>query len=257
MDYNIIAPEPPLSLFVRNIMIFEGEADKKTVLPFFADGYPGLIFFESEKGLSVYPHDKQMPVFFIYGQTLEPLELVFETRYRMIVFQFYPFILRSFFNIDPKTINDNCHNLLESGGALVSPLVNQLQEPLPVAGKTVLISNYLLSVFAQKQQRLDTVVRQALVTIIDSGGQAAIADVCRRLGANKRTLERRFFAETGLLPKQFAQIIQFHNALQQLTGNDFYKLTDIVYENGFSDQSHFIKVFRAFTGKTPTAFSKA
>jgi AraC-like DNA-binding protein len=67
-------------------------------------------------------------------------------------------------------------------------------------------------------------------------------------------LERRFLSETGLSPKQFAKIIQFQNSLTQLSVKDYTSLTDVVYQNGFSDQSHFIKVFKAFTGKTPKAF---
>ena len=76
------------------------------------------------------------------------------------------------------------------------------------------------------------------------------------LKLNERTLERRFLNEVGLSPKQFSKIIQFQLSLEQLTLKDFTKLTDIVYENGFADQSHFIKVFKAFTGKTPKTFKK-
>lgn len=256
MDYKEIQPHDDISLFVRSIMVFEGDADKKTVLPFFADGYPGLLFFESDKGLKVHPHDKQMPQFFIYGQTLEPLELVFETGYRMIVFQFYPFILKSLFNVDPKTINDNCYNLLELGDPNIRATVSRLKNTAFVDEWAGLITQYLFRVFAQKQKALDITIKEALLIISENLGQVAIAEVCGRIGVNKRTFERRFAAETGLLPKQFAKIMQFQSSLKQLSEKDYDKLTDIVYENGFSDQSHFIKVFKAYTGKTPKAFSK-
>jgi AraC-like DNA-binding protein len=59
----------------------------------------------------------------------------------------------------------------------------------------------------------------------------------------------------GVTAKQFAKIIQFQQSLEQITVKDYSKLTDIVYANGFADQSHFIKVFKAFTGKTPLAFT--
>jgi len=42
--------------------------------------------------------------------------------------------------------------------------------------------------------------------------------------------------------------------MEQLTQKNFTKLTDIVYKNGYADQSHFVKVFKSFTGKTPKAF---
>jgi AraC-like DNA-binding protein len=256
MQYNEIPPGPEIALFVKSILVYESDADEKAVLPFYADGYPGMMYFESEKGLTVYPHDKQMPSFFIYGQTLEPLQLVFESSFRMIVFQFYPFILRSFFGIDPKSINDNCYNLWELQDPVIAATVAGLQGSASDRERAAAITDYLLSVFTAKQQRLDRDIREALVMISENRGQVAIADVCDSIGVNQRTFERRFAAETGLLPKQFARIIQFQSSLGQLAGNDYDKLTDIVYENGFSDQSHFIKVFKAYTGMTPKAFSK-
>jgi len=256
MHFTEITPAPEIALFVKNILVFEGGADERAVLPFYADGYPGLIYFESEKGLLVSPHDKQMPEFFIYGQTLEPLQLVFGTSFRMIVFQFYPFILRSFFGIDPKSINDNCYNLLELQDPAVTATVARLKKGTQGTEWAAAIKDYLLTVFADKQQRLDRDIRNGIVMITENRGQVAIAEVCKEIGANQRTFERRFAAETGLLPKQFAQILQFNSSLEQMAKNDFEKLTDIVYENGFSDQSHFIKVFKAYTGFTPKAFSK-
>ena len=256
MNCTEIQPGPEIALFVKSILVYESDADGKAVLPFYADGYPGIMYFESGKGLTVHPHDKQMPSFFIYGQTLEPLQLVFETSFRMIVFQFYPFILRSFFGIDPKTINDNCYNLIELKDPAVTNTVKSLENSTSHMDRVATITGYLQTVFAEKRQRLDSDIREAILKITEYKGQVAIADVCDTIGVNQRTFERRFAAETGLLPKQFAKIIQFQSSLGQLAGNDYDKLTDIVYENGFSDQSHFIKVFKAYTGMTPKAFSK-
>lgn len=256
MHYTEIQPALEISLFVKSILLYESDADEKAILPFYADGYPGMIYFESGKGLTVHPHDKQMPSFFLYGQTLEPLQLVFETSFRMIVFQFYPFILRSFFGIDPKSINDNCYNLIELNDPAVTHTINSLGNSMSDTDRATAITGYLQAVFAEKQQRLDKDIREAILNITEYKGQIAITDVCDTIGVNQRTFERRFATETGLLPKQFAKIIQFQSSLGQLAGNDYDKLTDIVYENGFSDQSHFIKVFRAYTGMTPKAFSK-
>src|SRR5690606_37219052 len=97
----------------------------------------------------------------------------------------------------------------------------------------------------------------AVVRIIDAKGQESIGAIAEKSNLNIRTFERRFRCETGLSPKQFAKIIQFQTSMEQLTVKDYSKLTDIVYQNGFADQSHFIRVFKAFTGKTPKAFKKS
>jgi len=34
------------------------------------------------------------------------------------------------------------------------------------------------------------------------------------------------------------------------------KLSDVAYENGYADQSHFIRSFREFTGYTPSQYQQ-
>lgn len=257
MNFQNITPDKSVSLFVKCIWIFEEDNDdQKTILPFFADGFPGLIYYEASKGMTVFPHDKIMPSFFIYGQTINPIEVVFKGSYRMIVFQLYPFILKSFFNIDPRTINDNCYDLQQLNNKEVNSTIYQLPLSSTSEKRIELITAYLSSVFEAKRQALDLKLKQAIQITIDKKGQLPINELCRVTNMNERTLQRRFTSGTGISPKQFAKIIQFQSSLEQLTVKDFDKLTDIVYQNGFADQSHFIKVFRAFTGKTPKVFSK-
>ena len=72
----------------------------------------------------------------------------------------------------------------------------------------------------------------------------------------ERTLERQFLKEIGVTPKQFAKMIQFSSSLKQMTDEDYVNLTDISYDSGFADQSHFIRSFKRYTGKTPKEFQK-
>lgn len=257
MNFQHIIPDKSVSLFVKTIMFFEETGNNlKTILPFFADGYPGLVYYEAKKPVTALPHDKKMPAFFLYGQTLNHMQLVFESSYRMIVFQFYPFILKSFFNITPKTINDDCYDLLQQGNAETKAVLQQLQKASMPGNQVQIITAFLYATFLVKIQSLDAKLKQGLQEIIDKKGQVAINELCQKIKINERSFERRFSAETGISPKQFAKIIQFQSSLEQLSVKDFNKLTDIVYENGYVDQSHFIKVFKSFTGKTPGMFTK-
>jgi AraC-like DNA-binding protein len=252
MNYNTAIPDKSISLFVKNIMVFE-EADikQKTILPFFADGYPGLIFQETSNGLLVRPQNKVMPVMFLYGQTINPIELVMTGSYKLIVFQLYPFVLKSFFNVIPQELNDNCYNLEQ----LHKNTIAQIKQIKNHTKRIEIITSFLHSIFQEKQKELDFTISKAIQKIITKKGQLLIGDLCKELHLTERTFERRFINAVGVTAKQFSKIIQFHQSLEQLTVKDFTKLTDIVYANGFADQSHFIKVFKAFTGKTPLAFT--
>ncbi len=258
MIFENIIPDKSISLFVKDILVFEEyEHTPKTILPFFADGYPGLIFQETQNGLLVNPHQKQMPLLFLYGQTIRPIELVMEGNYKLIIFQLYPFVLKSFFNVDPKSINDNCYDLLQSDDKKIESLIQELKTEAVLKNRINLMADFLYDRFQAKKSTIDFKIRQSLQLILDNQGQLNIGQVCKDLKLNERTFERRFVNEVGISAKKFSQIIQFQYTLEQLTVKDYTKLTDIVYTNGFADQSHFIKVFKAFTGKTPKKFQKA
>jgi AraC-like DNA-binding protein len=210
------------------------------------------MFQETENGLLVSPHNKQMPLLFLYGQTIKPIEIIIEGKYKLIVFQLYPFVPKSFFNVTAKDINDGCYDLnqLENG----NDVIQQLLQKSKLENRIEILTALLFDIFQGKKITLDLQIRQAIQTIIDNKGQITIKEICNTIHITERTFERRFIKEVGISAKQFSTIIQFQLSLQQLTLKDFSKLTDIVYNNGYADQSHFIKVFKAFTGKTPKAF---
>lgn len=253
MRFETLSPDKTISLFVKNILVFEENAKtQKTVLPFFADGYPGIMFQQTKKGLWVSPHNKRMPPLFLYGQTIQPIELNLQGTYSLIVFQLYPFVLNSFFNLQAKDLNDGCYDLqaFESG----KTLVQQLSKNTTVKKKVELLSDFLSGIFLEKRAKLDLQIRQVIHMIIESKGQKTITELCEQLHLTERTLERRFLKEVGISAKQFSGIIQFRGSMEQLSAKNYTKLSDVVYKNGYADQSHFIKVFKAFTGKTPKAF---
>lgn len=254
MDQKSESLPPPdaVSLFVKRVFLYEGgQNDQETILTFYADGYPGLLYHESD-GLRVQPNNKQMPPLFLYGQTIAPIHLHFQGQYRMTVFQLYPFLLNSFFNISAKTLNDACYDLgaLAGGKETIRELVTSkdTQQWVPQ------LSDYLLNRFEQKQQQLDLNVRKAIEVISERRGLLSIRDLSNQIHLTPRTLERRFLEETGLSPKQFARILQFQNSLEELSAPEFRQLNDVVFNNGYADQSHFIRMFKAFTHTTPGRF---
>lgn len=256
MEFKKIIPDTSISLFVKSILVFEEPDEKqKTILPFFADGYPGLIYQEATNGLLVRPHNKTMPLLFLYGQTINPIELVITGAYKLIVFQLYPFVLKSFFDTDPKDLNDNCYNLEQLAHNTGVDTIIKLKQTKGLSRRTAILTDLLFTLFQNKQKELDLTIAHAIKKIISKKGQQPISNLCNELHLTERTFERRFSNAVGVTAKQFSKIIQFQQSLEQLTVKDYNKLTDIVYSNGFADQSHFIKVFKAFTGKTPSDFT--
>lgn len=236
-------------------MVFESdEADTKTILPFFADGFPGLMYQETPNGLYVNPHKKLMPQLFVYGQTIEPIEIEIYGSYQMIVLQLYPFTLKALIKIDPKSINDNCYDLSLESTQVQNEILSELSLNNDLNSRVHLLTSYIENLIEAKRSKFDNSIYSAVKIILSAKGKCSLTETAKEVHLTKRTFERRFLSETGLLPKQFAKIIQFQNSLTQLSMKDFTSLTDVVYQNGFADQSHFIRVFKSFTGKTPNQF---
>ena len=71
MELKSLKVEKEISPYVKTIFIYESQdTEKNTILPFYADGYPGIIFQQSTNGVVLRPRNKLLSEFFLYGQTI-------------------------------------------------------------------------------------------------------------------------------------------------------------------------------------------
>lgn len=74
------------------------------------------------------------------------------------------------------------------------------------------------------------------------------------LSITQKSFIQKFKKHYLLTPGQYVKLKQVNYAIQLMKQTKSNKLTDIALESGFYDQSHFIKVFKKFCGKTPKEF---
>jgi AraC-like DNA-binding protein len=98
----------------------------------------------------------------------------------------------------------------------------------------------------------DGIIKEAIREIIDSQGSVSIKKLLGELQVSRDSFEKKFRKQVGTSPKQFSNIVRFRNLFE----NDHKKttLTAIGLNAGYYDQSHFIKDFKAITGKKPSSF---
>lgn len=244
-----------LKPYVNDVLVFEENGPNATnVLPFFADGYPGIVFNQASNGLYLRPKNRRLSQLFLYGQTIEPIELCVEGTFKMIVFQMFPFAVRILLGIQPKMLNDDCYDLCQFSGSLDRKTVEKLNGTKSTDDQIDIISNFLNAIIDNSPLRPDKSILLALNLILQFKGKITITELRKKLFLTERTLERRFVKEIGVTPKMFCKIIQFQSSLNQISATEESRMMDVAYENGFADQSHFIRTFKKYTGITPSDF---
>lgn len=243
--------------FVNCIMTDESmAANSHTNIPLYADGYPGIMFQQSDNGLYLLPKKKKLSELFLYGQTLAPVSLDVNGPFKFIVIQLYPFAAKYLLGIDPKALNDDCYDLLQIDHIDIEAYRNQLINADTLAQQVQIISALMLQLIQFNKVTDNDKTQQAIAIILKQRGQIKVQELLEQLYITERTFERNFISQVGLTAKQFAKIIQFQYALHKLTEANFNKLIEVGFDSGFTDQSHFIRAFKKYTGQTPAYFLK-
>lgn len=97
------------------------------------------------------------------------------------------------------------------------------------------------------------IVHNAVHLIMNAGGSVSIERLASNFDISTRQFERKFKEIAGLSPKLYANVIRF----QAATAHKFSgtrDLTEIAYNCGYYDQSHFINDFRRFSGYSPKEY---
>jgi AraC-like DNA-binding protein len=99
------------------------------------------------------------------------------------------------------------------------------------------------------KEKTDQVVLWAVSRLQDTWGTVPIRELAREFSISQRQLERRFRAQIGFLPKQFAMLCRFRYSLQM--GAKGLPTIEIAHRCGFFDQAHFTRQFKDRTGLPP------
>ncbi len=246
-----------LEPFAKDIFLLESdEINTEHKFPFYADGFPGIIYSNSTNPFYLEPRNKKLSDFYLYGQTIKPISLDTKGSFHLVGIRLYPFAVRILLGIDPKALNDDCFDLMLVENVDTQGTLEKLRHTESRGDIVEILADYFNELLQNASINPDYRIKLAINLIIKTNGAIRIKEVIDKLCVAERTLERHFLEEIGVTPKQFAKIIQFSSSMNQITETNYYNLTEIGYDNGFADQSHFIRSFKGYTGKTPKEFQQ-
>ncbi len=247
MKVENLRPNNRVAAYVERILVIENyPITAPFSLPLFANGLPTLVF-KSVKGTIGNSSTTHLTLF---GQTILPEALTFAEGFVLIAYFFKPYALIPIFNVSAQELTDKPIDL----HLLAPKKTMELQEQLLNAGSTTnmigLLDNYVFHLMCNAATDC-SIIEYAATKIAHAPTRDILTLVQKELHITERTFQRMFERNIGIAPNLYRRICQFNSAFQQLNNRNFDKLSDIAFENGYADQSHYIRSFKEFTNLTP------
>lgn len=243
-ELKIIRPRRELRPYVRYYWVLKRDTMSGTLT--FPIGCPQIIFHRRTP-LYIPELGRVQDRFTISGQVNFPAHVSSNGAVDMIVAVFYPHTIGMFIGIPPSAF----YNQEISGYDIGNISLNNLADAIFGCSDSVeaigLLEGWLMNrvIKTVNNDRIEAVVRVILKSpAMGVSSLAGIACVC------EKQLERIFRYYVGMNPKEYCCIARFQKALRmmQLGALDY---AGIAYSAGYSDQSHFIRDFRRYSGFSP------
>nr|WP_299338744.1 AraC family transcriptional regulator [Allomuricauda sp.] len=251
---KVVSVEPPKKLrgIVRHFWYSSFPNPDAFAKPYkiLADGLPGIVFQHSTGNSSVLNSDGEpLPIAFLYGQKTTACTNLIRGTPTIIGVSFFPVAFKSLFNMNAS---DLTNDVLDIEHFFSRGFVDLL---LNTADTEQTIGLFCDALYQQSsKQEQDAVIKQSVHHIIRNTANVNARDISAYSNTSRRQFQRRFKQCIGVAPETYIRIIKFQKAAQLLRNGHFQKLSDIAYALNYSDQSHFIREFKNFSGHTPKVF---
>lgn len=141
-------------------------------------------------------------------------------------------------------------------GPAVSALRDRLREEPTPARKLATLETFLIARLGPGRD-VHPAVSLALDLLHTAPHARSIASLSRSTGLSDRRLRDLFREEVGVPPKLYARILRFGRAVAQIHRGEDLAWAELALDCGYCDQSHFANDFHAFSGISPTTYTRA
>ena len=246
---KIYQPREELRPYVRYYWVLEShEHFSILTLPI---GCPQIIFHKKSP-LYIPELDKSQSQFTISGQVNFPAHIQSDGRLEMIVAVFYPHTIGMFVDTPPSAF----YNLEISGYDIGNRQLNEIAQRIfdctIAKGCIDILEDFLTS---KIRPALNISRVGSTIGTLFRAPSTSVSTLADRACLSKRQYERVFCETVGMNPKEYVRIVRFQKALWHMQrGENNY--AGIAADCGYSDQSHFIRNFKEFSGSTPETLVK-
>jgi AraC-like DNA-binding protein len=238
MAYREFQPNKNLQQFIDSYWYFTNEDPGSIESPVLPDGCMDIIFpLTGDNGP------------FVVGTMTKAETVSIKPGQRMFGIRFRPAIAPSLLRIPAIELRDTIIPLEYINKNLAGEM-SELTFKQQIANQIELFNEKIANVIQSID--IDKRVFYAVNLVAELQGNVSLDTVAQEIGMSLRHMERLFKYHVGISPKRFARIVRFHQSHVALSKSGASSLATTAYQYGYTDQAHFNKDYKIFTGVNPT-----
>jgi len=258
MHYLKFHPCKQLEPFVECYFVWQSgnEPVRELVVESPPNGFCSIVFNSGDiYFLQNKKHNRlEVPAAFVAGQSIYSYKLFLNGNISIAGIVFKPAGLATLYDLP---MHEYTEERIDLRNLFAVSLVNEYASAI-AATPDAKQKAHLLEGFVMKQFELvkpvPDYIDQAANLIIEKNGMLQVNELIEMIYMSRRSFERRFLKKVGLSPKYYARIRRISYLTNIISGKKKADWAKIFSECEYYDQSHFIKDFLEFTGRTPQQY---
>jgi AraC-like DNA-binding protein len=258
MKYLKFLPSEVLHNYVECYYCWQsdGEPVKDLVVESPPNGFCSIVFNSGDPYfLQNKKHDRLLvPKQFVAGQSIYSYKLFLNGQISVVGIVFKPTALAALFDLPTHAYTEervDLYAVFEKN--MLQKLVEKIEQVKAIEQKIIALEEFVLQAYNKKKPVPDY-IDYAANLIVEKHGLLHVNDLMKDICMSRRNFERKFFKKVGLSPKYYARIRRMSYLMNTIAGKKVVDWTEVFSACEFYDQSHFIKDFLEFTGRTPQQY---
>lgn len=230
--YKAIEPDESFADFVENIGMFHNPSDQDMEVVLMPDGRIDLFFMKTESGpfqVALIGLENVPEQQVILANTLA-FKISFKPLGAEYLLQTSIADILNSAKVLPQDFWDVTNDDLKSFEAFHTKIDQKLKEILP--------------------KEIDERKRQLFKLVYESNGEIKVQELSEKIAWSSREINRYFNKQFGLSLNAFCKILRFKASLEHIAKGRLFP------ELNFTDQNHFIKEIKKFSGVVPSELLK-
>ncbi len=257
MIFETHEPPAPFNPLVESIFHYKGFQPDHSIERVVPTGHVFLIFELDGMERHTYDSESLEPnatyrKAWISGNHRNHISISAHEDSEMFVIQFKAFGAYPFLQIPQEEIADRVVSGEAFSGKGLIAMREELYEADTSAAKFDVADNWLRTHYDEQCLPPPSLIE--VVTKLQSEPASKLNNVIDAFEGSQKHLIAQFKKFVGLTPKQYQRVLRFNDVFVQMQGDQFLSWSDIAYRCGYSDQSHFIREFKNFSGFIPEHF---